>query len=59
ALLCLPDYMHVVVSRYFLQSHGYSAWNLTLNDPFCTPSITSNSVSFDIPYTRCGTVREV
>ncbi|XP_053804714.1 deleted in malignant brain tumors 1 protein-like [Vidua chalybeata] len=57
-LLCLPDYMHVVVSRYFLQSHGYSAWNLTLNDPFCTPNITSNSVSFDIPYTRCGTVRE-
>ncbi|XP_064287588.1 deleted in malignant brain tumors 1 protein-like [Passer domesticus] len=57
-LLCLPDYMHVVVSRYFLQSHGYSAWNLTLNDPFCTPNITSNAVSFDIPYTRCGTVRE-
>ncbi|XP_023785057.1 deleted in malignant brain tumors 1 protein-like [Cyanistes caeruleus] len=57
-LLCLPNYMHVVVSRYFLQSHGYSAWNLTLNDPFCTPNITSNHVSFDIPYTRCGTVRE-
>uniref|UniRef100_A0A8C9NJK8 Deleted in malignant brain tumors 1 protein n=1 Tax=Serinus canaria TaxID=9135 RepID=A0A8C9NJK8_SERCA len=55
ALLCLPDYMHVVVSRYFLQSHGYSAWNLTLNDPVCTPNITSNSVSFNIPYTRCGT----
>ncbi|XP_077039675.1 scavenger receptor cysteine-rich domain-containing protein DMBT1-like [Agelaius phoeniceus] len=57
-LLCLPDYMHVVVSRYFLQYHGYSAWNLTLNDPTCRPNITSNSVSFDIPYTRCGTVRE-
>ncbi|KAL2302730.1 hypothetical protein Nmel_010177 [Mimus melanotis] len=57
-LLCLPNYMHVVVSRYFLQSHGYSAWNLTLNDPFCTPNITSNYVVFDIPYTRCGTVRE-
>ncbi|NWR94921.1 CUZD1 protein, partial [Furnarius figulus] len=59
ALLCLPDYMHVVVSRYFLQSHGYSVWNLTLNDPFCTPNISSESVAFDIPYTRCGTVREV
>ncbi|XP_064519671.1 deleted in malignant brain tumors 1 protein-like [Pseudopipra pipra] len=57
-LLCLPDYMHVVVSRYFLQSHGYSAWNLTLNDPLCTPNITSEAVVFDIPYTRCGTVRE-
>ncbi|XP_051655735.1 deleted in malignant brain tumors 1 protein-like [Manacus candei] len=57
-LLCLPDYMHVVVSRYFLQSHGYSVWNLTLNDPLCTPNITSEAVVFDIPYTRCGTVRE-
>uniref|UniRef100_A0A8C3RBV1 Deleted in malignant brain tumors 1 protein n=1 Tax=Cyanoderma ruficeps TaxID=181631 RepID=A0A8C3RBV1_9PASS len=57
-LLCLPTYMHVVVSRYFLQYHGYSAWNLTLNDPSCTPNITSNYVSFDIPYTQCGTVRE-
>uniref|UniRef100_A0A8C5U5Z5 Deleted in malignant brain tumors 1 protein n=1 Tax=Malurus cyaneus samueli TaxID=2593467 RepID=A0A8C5U5Z5_9PASS len=59
ALLCLPDYMHVVVSRYFLQSHGYSAWNLTLSDPFCTPNITSQHVTFDIPYTQCGTVRQV
>ncbi|XP_032551111.1 deleted in malignant brain tumors 1 protein-like [Chiroxiphia lanceolata] len=57
-LLCLPDYMHVVVSRYFLQSHGYSVWDLTLNDPLCTPNITSEAVVFDIPYTRCGTVRE-
>ncbi|NWY44849.1 CUZD1 protein, partial [Sylvia borin] len=59
ALLCLPTYMHVVVSRYFLQYHGYSAWNLTLNDPSCTPYITSNYVAFNIPYTQCGTVREV
>ncbi|NXI88584.1 DMBT1 protein, partial [Rhipidura dahli] len=59
ALQCLPDYMHVVVSRSFLQSHGYSAWNLTLNNPFCTPNITSEHVTFRIPYTGCGTVREV
>ncbi|NWY21313.1 DMBT1 protein, partial [Aphelocoma coerulescens] len=59
ALQCLPDYMHAVVSRSFLQSHGYSAWNLTLNDPFCTPNITSEYVTFHIPYTGCGTVREV
>ncbi|XP_017602355.1 PREDICTED: deleted in malignant brain tumors 1 protein [Corvus brachyrhynchos] len=57
-LQCLPDYMHVVVSRSFLQSHGYSAWNLTLNDPFCTPNITSEYVTFHVPYTGCGTVRE-
>ncbi|NXC63788.1 CUZD1 protein, partial [Aleadryas rufinucha] len=59
ALECLPDYMHVVVSRSFLQSHGYSARNLTLNDPFCTPNITSEYVAFNIPYFGCGTVREV
>uniref|UniRef100_A0A8C0FUR4 Deleted in malignant brain tumors 1 protein n=1 Tax=Bubo bubo TaxID=30461 RepID=A0A8C0FUR4_BUBBB len=57
-LLCLPDYMHVVVSRYYLQSQGYSAWNLTLNDPYCKPNITSEYVLFNIPYTGCGTVRE-
>ncbi|NXX12383.1 DMBT1 protein, partial [Podargus strigoides] len=59
ALLCLPDHMHVVVSRYYLQSQGYSAWKLSLNDPYCKPNITSESVIFDIPYTHCGTVREV
>ncbi|KAK4820989.1 hypothetical protein QYF61_009455 [Mycteria americana] len=58
ALLCSPDYMHAVVSRYYLQSQGYSAWKLSLNDPSCKPSITSEYVIFDVPYTRCGTVRE-
>ncbi|XP_075574013.1 scavenger receptor cysteine-rich domain-containing protein DMBT1 [Pelecanus crispus] len=57
-LLCLPDYMRAVVSRYYLQSQGYSAWKLSLNDPYCKPNITSDYVIFDIPYTRCGTVRE-
>ncbi|XP_009330082.1 PREDICTED: deleted in malignant brain tumors 1 protein-like, partial [Pygoscelis adeliae] len=57
-LLCLPDYMRAVVSRYYLQSQGYSAWNLSLNDPYCKPNITSEYVIFDIPYTRCGTIRE-
>ncbi|XP_010124472.1 PREDICTED: deleted in malignant brain tumors 1 protein [Chlamydotis macqueenii] len=51
-------YMHVVVSRHYLQQQGYMAWNLTLNDPFCKPNITSSYIVFNIPYTRCGTVRE-
>ncbi|NXT79616.1 DMBT1 protein, partial [Zapornia atra] len=59
ALQCLPDYMRAVVSRYYLQSQGYSAWNLSVNDPHCKPNITSDCVIFDIPYTGCGTVREV
>ncbi|XP_064320552.1 deleted in malignant brain tumors 1 protein [Phalacrocorax carbo] len=57
-LSCLSDYMHAVVSRYYLQSYGYSPWRLSLNDPYCKPNITSEYVIFDIPYTGCGTVRE-
>ncbi|XP_074963576.1 scavenger receptor cysteine-rich domain-containing protein DMBT1-like isoform X3 [Phalacrocorax aristotelis] len=57
-LSCLSDYMHAVVSRYYLQSYGYSPWRLSLNDPHCKPNITSEYVIFDIPYTGCGTVRE-
>ncbi|NXU75796.1 DMBT1 protein, partial [Oreotrochilus melanogaster] len=59
ALLCFPDYMRATVSRYYLQSQGYSVWNLTLNDPNCKPNITSEYVIFDVPYMHCGTVREV
>ncbi|NXW14247.1 DMBT1 protein, partial [Circaetus pectoralis] len=59
ALLFLPEYVHVAVSRYYLQSQGSSAWNLTLNKPYCKPNVTSEYVMCDIPYTRCGTVREV
>ncbi|NWJ09585.1 DMBT1 protein, partial [Crypturellus undulatus] len=59
ALLCLPDYMHAVVSRAFLQSEGYGASNLTLNDSYCQPNITPNYVIFNIPYNSCGTVRKV
>ncbi|XP_062436363.1 deleted in malignant brain tumors 1 protein-like [Rhea pennata] len=57
-LLCLPDYMHTVVSRAFLQSEGYSTSNLTLNDSYCKPTITSQYVIFNIPYNSCGTVRK-
>uniref|UniRef100_A0A8C0FS67 Deleted in malignant brain tumors 1 protein n=1 Tax=Bubo bubo TaxID=30461 RepID=A0A8C0FS67_BUBBB len=52
------DMVYLIVSRYYLQSQGYSAWNLTLNDPYCKPNITSEYVLFNIPYTGCGTVRE-
>ncbi|XP_053927101.1 deleted in malignant brain tumors 1 protein isoform X2 [Cuculus canorus] len=57
-LQCLPDYMRAVVSRYYLQSHGYSARKLSLNDPTCKPNVTSQYVIFDIPYSACGTVTE-
>ncbi|XP_059586326.1 deleted in malignant brain tumors 1 protein-like [Alligator mississippiensis] len=57
-LLCLPEYMKAVVSRAYLSSQGYSAWEVSLNDPSCRPTITPYYVIFDIPYTRCGTRRE-
>ncbi|NWS96194.1 DMBT1 protein, partial [Mionectes macconnelli] len=59
ALLCLPDYMHAVVSRDYLQSQGYSAQMVTLNDDRCRPTITPQEVVFNIPYDGCGTIREV
>lgn len=59
ALLCLPDYMHAVVSRDYLQSEGYSAQMVTLSGGGCKPTVTPWEVIFDIPYNGCGTIREV
>ncbi|KFZ63554.1 Deleted in malignant brain tumors 1 protein, partial [Podiceps cristatus] len=59
ALLCLPDYMHAVVSRDYLQSQDYSVQMVTLNDSHCKPTVTSHEVIFNIPYNGCGTIREV
>ncbi|XP_032301302.1 deleted in malignant brain tumors 1 protein isoform X2 [Coturnix japonica] len=58
ALTCLPDYMHAVVSRDYLQSQGYNAEGVTLNDTGCEPMFTSREVVFNIPYDSCGTTRE-
>ncbi|NXR76837.1 DMBT1 protein, partial [Pycnonotus jocosus] len=55
---CLPDYMHVVVSRHYLQSQGYSAERVTLDDNRCRPIVTSQEVVFNIPYNGCGTIQE-
>ncbi|NXY36904.1 DMBT1 protein, partial [Pomatorhinus ruficollis] len=55
---CLPDYMHVVVSRRYLQSQGYSAEGVTLSDNSCRPTVTSQQVVFNIPYDGCGTTQE-
>uniref|UniRef100_A0A8C3RGM9 CUB and zona pellucida-like domain-containing protein 1 n=1 Tax=Cyanoderma ruficeps TaxID=181631 RepID=A0A8C3RGM9_9PASS len=59
ALLCLPTYMHAVVHRHYLQSQGYSVESISLADPKCRPKITSTEVIFNIPYSDCGTRREV
>lgn len=62
-LLCLPDQMQANVSRSYLQSLGYSAWDLvipTWNGSYhCKPQITSSQVIFTIPYSGCGTTQKV
>ncbi|NXI45950.1 DMBT1 protein, partial [Galbula dea] len=59
ALECLPTYMRAVLDRHYLQLLGYSVWNITLSDSYCTPTITSTMVIFKVPYNGCGTLRQV
>ncbi|XP_030060560.1 deleted in malignant brain tumors 1 protein-like [Microcaecilia unicolor] len=57
ALVCSADYIHTEISRTYLQSLGYSAEEVFLNDPSCKPQIRETFVEFNIPYNSCGTVR--
>ncbi|KAF7234626.1 Deleted in malignant brain tumors 1 protein, partial [Varanus komodoensis] len=50
--------MQAVVSRSYLSSNGYSAWDAHLPDPYCRPKITPYYVIFNIPYNGCQTRRE-
>ncbi|NXG84641.1 DMBT1 protein, partial [Stercorarius parasiticus] len=59
ALVCLPDYMSAVVDRHYLESLGYSVWNISLSDPTCKPTITPTKITFNVPYNGCGTRRQV
>ncbi|NXA08503.1 DMBT1 protein, partial [Sapayoa aenigma] len=59
ALMCFPTYMRAVVDRHYLQSQGYSVRSISLPDSNCRPTITSTEVIFNIPYTGCGTQRQV
>ncbi|NXV73967.1 DMBT1 protein, partial [Atlantisia rogersi] len=59
ALVCLPTSMRAVVDRHYLQSQGYSVSSISLSDSSCRPTITSTEVIFNIPYSGCGTYRQV
>ncbi|KFW84778.1 Deleted in malignant brain tumors 1 protein, partial [Manacus vitellinus] len=59
ALACYPTSMRAVVDRHYLQSQGYSVRSISLPDPNCRPTITSTMVIFNIPYSGCGTQRQV
>ncbi|XP_073934250.1 scavenger receptor cysteine-rich domain-containing protein DMBT1 isoform X11 [Castor canadensis] len=62
-LLCLPNHMHVSVSRSYLQSLHYSARDLAIPNwnwsSLCKPQITQSQVIFTIPYSGCGTSKQV
>ncbi|XP_050658969.1 deleted in malignant brain tumors 1 protein [Macaca thibetana thibetana] len=62
-LLCLPNHMQASVSRSYLQALGLSASDLvisTWNGYYeCRPQITPSLVIFTIPYSGCGTFKQV
>lgn len=62
-LLCLPNHMQATVSRSYLQSLGYSAKDLVIpswSEIYqCQPQITASQVTFTIPYSGCGTIKQV
>ncbi|XP_069468317.1 deleted in malignant brain tumors 1 protein-like [Ambystoma mexicanum] len=51
--------MHVVIDKNYLQSLGYSAADLFLNEGLCHPEVNSSAVIFNISFTNCGTKKEV
>ncbi|XP_053440714.1 deleted in malignant brain tumors 1 protein isoform X3 [Nycticebus coucang] len=63
SLLCLPNHMQASVSRHYLQSLGYSARDLVISNwngsYSCQPQITLSQVIFRIPYSGCGTIKQV
>ncbi|KAG6937490.1 CUB and zona pellucida like domains 1, partial [Chelydra serpentina] len=60
ALSCSGQYMRAVINRTYLQSLGYNAWDVYLNDSSCGPQqITETYVIFNIPFNGCGTIRQV
>nr|XP_040128948.1 deleted in malignant brain tumors 1 protein-like [Ictidomys tridecemlineatus] len=63
SLFCLPNHMQASVNRDYLQSLGYSARDLIIygwnRNNRCQPQITWSHVIFTIPYTGCGTRKQV
>ncbi|NXX43829.1 DMBT1 protein, partial [Tricholaema leucomelas] len=59
ALVCLPSYMRAALDRRYLELQGYRVWNISLPDTACRPTITAAEVAFSIPYSGCGTRRQV
>ncbi|XP_032738086.1 deleted in malignant brain tumors 1 protein-like [Lontra canadensis] len=57
-LSCLPHLFQVAIDRGYLRRLGYSSWDIHLNDELCRPQVTGRYLIFNIPYGRCGTLRQ-
>ncbi|XP_056419592.1 deleted in malignant brain tumors 1 protein [Hyla sarda] len=57
-LSCTSSYMEARITVGYLQSLGYSANNIFLNDPQCLPQNYGHWLIFNIPYDACGTIRQ-
>ncbi|XP_047207381.1 deleted in malignant brain tumors 1 protein isoform X4 [Girardinichthys multiradiatus] len=55
---CSSDNMNIVINRAYLNSLGYDAHSLYLDDPYCRPQISSYEVVFSFPLNTCGNVRK-
>lgn len=56
---CSSNNMRIEIQQSYLDSLGYSADNLYLDDPNCRPSVTTYEVIFSFPINACGNVRKV
>ncbi|OCT80030.1 hypothetical protein XELAEV_18026848mg [Xenopus laevis] len=57
-LSCSTDCMIARISVSYLQSIGYSPYELSLNDPQCRPQNHGDWVVFQIFYNQCGTMTQ-
>ncbi|XP_066431073.1 deleted in malignant brain tumors 1 protein-like [Eleutherodactylus coqui] len=57
-LSCSSSSMEAQIRIGYLQSLGYSANDIFLNDPQCHPYNNGNWLFFSIPFDRCGTIRQ-
>ncbi|XP_018409166.1 PREDICTED: CUB and zona pellucida-like domain-containing protein 1 [Nanorana parkeri] len=58
SLSCSGDSMTVVINPNYIDSLGYNANELTLNDKTCAPN-SANPVVFEVPFGSCGTVKKL
>ncbi|XP_069755899.1 scavenger receptor cysteine-rich domain-containing protein DMBT1-like [Narcine bancroftii] len=58
-LNCSSNYLEAKIDKSYLNFLGMNESRIHLNDRNCRPIITAHEVNFKIPFTRCGTIRQV